>query len=310
MSLDGLNLATDDSGRLVEVQCQDGLRLNGFLQLPTVALDSPLAPRSQDEPCNLWIIVHGVAGNFYSSSLLKSLAFAIRQRGAATLRVNTRGHDQIAFASSGALASLVGSAFESISECVIDLAAWTKFAHRAGFRRIGLLGHSLGAIKSAFFAIENAKSTDSAPQPEKLILISPPRLHQPSMLQDVRYGAGYRTDLALAEAALAAGEPDRLLQIRFPQPLTITASTFLDKYGSHSRYDYLAWAHSIDHASWIFGEREVRGIRQNFADCDRKLADLLADKPAHSIDVVSGAGHNYDGQRADLANLIVTKLDV
>ena len=49
-------------GSLVDVQTQDGIKLHGFL--------SP-NPSNHDW---IWIIVHGVNGNFYGSTLLTDLA--------------------------------------------------------------------------------------------------------------------------------------------------------------------------------------------------------------------------------------------
>ncbi len=281
---------SENVGQLVEVQCGDAVRLNGFLQ-------DPLTDSDRSE---LWIIVHGVAGNFYSSALLAGLSRTVRMAGCHSLRINTRGHDQIAFAASGALPTLVGSAFESIADAVQDLDAWLQFARQHGFKRVGLLGHSLGAIKSAYFTIHaNTDGEVTAPS-ERLILISPPRLHHQSMLDDARFGDAYRRDLAAAEKAMQEGEPDRLLRIRFPQPLTISAGTFLDKYGPSSLYDYLSWADQLPQATWIFGEREVRGQRKNFCDCDRMLAKCIEGKTQHSVEVIADADHNYNGVRDTL----------
>ncbi|MFO0921123.1 MAG: hypothetical protein U0905_01385 [Pirellulales bacterium] len=60
-------------GYLVEVVTQDSLRLHGFYQ-------RPLEPSGE-----LWVLVHGVASNFYSASLLNHLAESILNSGRSVL---------------------------------------------------------------------------------------------------------------------------------------------------------------------------------------------------------------------------------
>ena len=67
---------------LVQTTTPDGLRLWGALgQAPGQAAS------------RLVICLHGVASNFYASSLMQSLGESLNQEGLDVLRVNTRGHD-------------------------------------------------------------------------------------------------------------------------------------------------------------------------------------------------------------------------
>lgn len=278
-------------GYLMEVQCPDRIRLHGFLQCDGT-------PNSESM---LWIIIHGVAGNFYAPTLLSDISDALREIGHATLRINTRGHDQIAFAS-GSWPYLVGSSFEKIKDSYEDIGAWIKAASQWGFERIGIIGHSLGAIKAGYYAKHASTAQGIDPALDRLILISPPRLNHETLKSDPKYGRTYQEDLARAEQLVLAGDSDRLLQIKFPQPLVISAGTYLDKYGKANEYDYLRWADKISAAHWIFGSLEVRGTRLNFANCDKLLQKTIQNRPRHTIDVIEDGDHNYTEARAVLSS--------
>ncbi len=136
------------------------------------------------------------------------------------------------------------------------------------------------------------------------MLLSPPRLHHQSLLADPRYGQKYAADFAHAQQLHASGNGQDLMQIKFPQPLTISANTFLDKYGSSNRYDYLSWAEYVADANWIFGEQEVRGTRMNFSNCDQLLLERIGLDRREQLHVVPDADHNYTNARAELSNII------
>ena len=75
---------------LVQVETRDAIRLHGALELPAVGAASTPAG-----PVDAWLCIHGTGSNFYSASTLAGLTAKLLAAGAAVLRANTRGHDQI-----------------------------------------------------------------------------------------------------------------------------------------------------------------------------------------------------------------------
>ena len=280
-------IAVGRPGCLVETATGDGVRLNGFRQ-----------PPGPSRSCGwLWIVIPGVAGNFYGSTLLSAIAEAVLDAGHDSLRVNTRGRDQIAFVSRGGFPAIGGSAFETMGEAVDDVRAWCGFAADAGYRHVGLIGHSLGAIKILEYLWSGKPPASTV---KRAVLISPPRLSHELLRSDARHGASFARDFDEATAALDRGEGDRLLRIRFPQPLYISAATFVDKYGPHDRHDYMERCSDLPvPTAWIFGELEVRGQRANFADCDTLLRERL-NPPAGDLVVLPEGDHNYTAARPRL----------
>lgn len=272
---------TDLLGALVHVNTSDGIRLDGFLA-------------SSGTLGKVWIIVHGVNGNFYSSTLLSELAATLRETGNSILLINTRGHDILSF-NTGESPCRVGSQIETLHACHYDLRAWQNFCLSRGFQEISILGHSLGALKACIWATHDDCIA------KRLVLISPPRLNTQMLLDDPARGPVFREHLQDAVELCAAGSPDRVMKVRFPLPMWICASTYVDKYGSGKTYDYTELLEKIDiPCLWTFGESEVRRGTSNFRDADLILKQVILDKQKESIQsvrVVEKADHSYRDAR-------------
>lgn len=281
-------------GRLVNTKTVDGVRLDGFLS----------TPRQNDSAVTggtAWIICHGVNGNFYGSSLLSEIAEAVDQLGQTSLLVNTRGHDIAAF--NGAdLPMRLGSQFETVSHCSHDLDAWMGYLRGEGYESVGVIGHSLGAVKVAYWAAEAERAGLRA-----VICISPPRLSSRILLNDPKRSEVFAAQMATARKLCEEGRPDEVMKVRFPLPTWICASTYIDKYGHDEKYDYLEKAPKIRvPVLWLFGESEVLHGSSNFFGADERLAKRLDEirigrsEFDQMVLTIAGADHSYRGTRKEL----------
>ena len=281
---------------LVDVTASDGLRLDGALHLPPV--DSP-----PQLPIDAALVLHGTGSNFYGSRFLAAIAERIVCRGAAALVVNTRGHDQIGSAlvrnADGTTGSrTIGSAYEFVDECRLDVAAWLACLADRGAQRIAIIGHSLGAVKTIYAATYEVPANGVA-----LIAISPPRLSYSHFAASVR-GPGFLEEVATAEAHVAAGRPQELMSIRFPLPYVITAESYLDKYGPTERYNLLKLVDRLPLPTlFTFGSQE---IQQGIAF--REFPDELAKARDAGVNlktaVIAGGDHHYTGVQGALLDTI------
>src|SRR5262245_33347462 len=149
---------------LVQTTTRDGVRLDGAFQSPTASGAPSLA-------VDAFCFVHGTGGNFYSSTLFDSLAEHFLELGCAVLRVNTRGHDSISNAVTARGGRRLGAAYEVMDDCRHDLAAWIDWAKEKVGPRVGVIGHSSGAVKCLY-----AAAHEPDPAVTHLAAISPPRL--------------------------------------------------------------------------------------------------------------------------------------
>ncbi len=276
-------------GTLVQTTTSDGVRLHGFLVAPAKTRDA-------------WVLVHGVNSNFYSSSLLIDIAHRLSSQAFGVLLVNTRGHDILSF-NSGPAPVRTGSQIENIAASQLDLDAWFQFLNSQGFDRIHLLGHSLGAIKAVLWSLKGNRHLKS------LVAVSPPRLNTNLLMEDPNRGRVFSEHLRDAKKWCEDDQPDYVMKVRFPLPMWISASAYLDKYGSGEKYDYLAMVPEIKVPTlWTFGQYEVESGSSNFYQANSVLNQYLLDRQEalgiHSVRVVPDADHSYRGVTAQLGEVL------
>jgi hypothetical protein len=285
---------------LVQVETRDAMRLHGALELPAGRTAGSASP-----PASLidaWLCIHGTGSNFYSASTLAGLTGKLLAAGAAVLRANTRGHDLVSTGPSAGGRWVQGAAFERVDESPLDLRAWIDFLAGRGFRSIGLLGHSLGAIKSIF-----TLAAAAAPQVAALVAISPPRLSYAWFCASAR-AEGFRQTFARAQELVGAGREDELLLVDFPLKYYVSAGGFVDRYGPEERYYVVRLLDRVRVPTLVtYGSSEVQGnlaFRGMPEDVEKTAtaANLL------QVAVIAGADHIYTGCHDALAGRILSWL--
>ncbi len=272
---------------LLRVSTADGVRLDGALVAPPPGESSTLR-------IDAAILLHGTGGSFYSSTLLEAIAQQLVQQGAAALLINTRGHDLVYTASALDGPRRSGAAFEDVGDAVYDLAAWIGLLQSRGHARIGLIGHSLGAVKAVY---TQAKAPHAAVV--CLTAISPPRLSCEYFLASAK-AAEFRQLLKEAEELVRRGQGNTLLDVRFPLPMLISASGYIDKYGPEERYQVLKHAAQLQIPTlFSFGTAEVAG-NVAFAGMPEEIERLSVENAHLSLATVAGADHFYSGCRDQL----------
>ena len=276
---------------LVRATTEDQVRLEGALQ--TAAADNG-PPRQLDA----MILLHGVGSNFYGSMLMESLAGALVQMGISALRVNTRGHDTVSTARCGGGVKRVGAAYEIVADACLDIAGWVEFLVTRGHRTIGVLGHSLGAVKACY-----ARAHQPHPQVACVIPVSPPRLSCAAFRESADSGR-FLQSLGEAESLVAAGRPDELFLSRFPFPTLMSAACYVDKYGPAERYNVLKFVDRITCPSlYVFGQSEVEQGGIAFAGMPEAIRST--EDAGRDLQVVAGADHFYTGQAPVLIETVL-----
>ena len=278
---------------LVQVTTADGLRLDGCLRPALAPHDSD--PVDGNGPVDAWILLHGTGSNFYSSRLLAALEPRCA-RAAAVLRVNTRGHDLVA-AGGTAAKRWLGAAFERVDEAPLDLAAWVDFCRQRGYQRIGLLGHSLGAVKAIYWLSESPAAPVAA-----LVAASPPRLSYAHYAQSER-SEEFLSTFGRAQAHVAAGRPDELLLVKFPLPYWVSTAAYVDRYGPGETYNVLRRIERVPVPTLItYGSRELQ-TDVAFRGMPEELEKLPVAAP-RQVAVIAGGDHSYSTVELALADRI------
>ncbi len=266
---------------LIHTTTRDGVRLDGIYQAANgsqAALDAVLC-------------VHGTGSNFYSSTLFDAVGEQLLSLGISVLRVNTRGHDLMSTASTTRGGRRQGAAYELFDDCRHDLAAWIDWLKLQNRSRIGLIGHSAGALKCLY-----AQAHEPDPSVRAIVALSPPRLSYSWFRQSEQSGLFLNT-FQQAQALEAAGEGHTLLEVQMPLSFVVTASGYVEKYGPDERYNFLRFLARVTCPTLLtFGEKEVAS-HVAFREIPNEVTALF---PSVAVATIPQADHFYSGVRDEL----------
>jgi pimeloyl-ACP methyl ester carboxylesterase len=269
---------------LVNVTTRDGIRLDGAWRKPHPEHASQLG-------VDVVIFHHGVGGNFYGPGMFDQYSDALLDRGCAVLRVNNRGHDPVSRAMSGEGATWLGAAYENMDDCRQDWEAWVDFARAAGYQRIGLWGHSLGATKSIYYM-----ATQRDPRVTCVVAGSPPRFSYAAFAA-LEEGEAFKQVVSLAQQHLGRGHPETLIDTLYPIPLLVTAEVFMQKYGPEEKYDILKHIPHVQSPLLIMVGTAEAQTMMAFQGLPPLLEKLAGAMDHVTFAAVPGADHAYTHQR-------------
>lgn len=271
---------------LVSVTTPDGFRLDG-------AFFSNVSHATSAVLC-----IHGATGNFYNPSFFETAVEEFTKRGIAVLRVNTRGHD-IAYPTPK---GYMGAAYELMDDARKDVTSWLDFLESRGIKKIGLWGHSLGAVKTIY-----CLARDADPRVAFAIASSPPRINYKNHAEAPDKGSEFIGNIAKAEAAIKAGRPWELMMVSTPLPGVFSAGCYRDKYGPEDNFDYWPLLDKIPVPFLItLGATEVGTYYDDLkSKGDAKVNQL----ERMSYIPVDGADHLYTGKYAELWKVVESWLD-
>ena len=242
------------------------------------------------------ILLHGVARNFYSDPLPK-IAESLSKAGYACIAINTRGHDWIA--PSPGSNGWMGAAFEIMSESIFDIEAFIRFLTNAGYGKVALLGHSLGALKVVYY-----QKRRRDPAVKGLIMLSPANLSYNSRVVRI---PGFEESYRVAEKYVAEGRKDQLIRIPSPadweSDTIFSAETFVDKYNQSSGYDTAENLSDVNCPTLICAGSKEKALRE-FA------ASLSNPEKNRAFELVEGASHFYGGCESLVGDKIASWLKV
>jgi dienelactone hydrolase len=276
---------------LVQTTTRDGLRLDGIYQAPA-QIGAPAVG------IDAFCLVHGTGGNFYGSTLFDSFAERFLGLGCGVLRVNTRGHDGISTAVTARGGLRQGAAYEVVDDCRHDIAAWIDWLRQRAGPRIGLVGHSSGAVKCLYAAAQEGN-----PALTGVIALSPPRLSY-SWFCSSPQGPEFLETYSQAEGHVQSGKPQTLLEVKLPLPFVITAAGYVEKYGPDERYNFLKFVTGVACPTLItLGAVEVTN-NMAFQGLSEALGALAEKHQRLQVKVVEGADHFYTGRRSEAVGCV------
>lgn len=266
---------------LCRVLTADGLVLDGALRVPSESRSSL--------PIDACLLVHGTGSNFTAPGLMDAFANQAAAAGVASLRINTRGHDLMARIPTERGSILGGAAYENIADCRHDLVAWLAMLGERGYRRIAVVGHSMGGVK-AIYTLSRQPTEHVA----CVVAISPPRFNH-AHFQRHKLAGQFREDFRRADALVSRGEGEVLLQVRQPMSLVMPASGFVAKYGPHDEFDIVKLLPHVQCPTLVLiGAESARNVPA-FDGLQVELERIAAGRPVLKVVPIEGADISYQG---------------
>lgn len=267
---------------LIQANTSDGIILDG-------AFFASKKPLPKDILIDGALLIHGSEGNFYSQ-MNRTIAEAITAAGFPCVTFNTSAHE-VAW---GVPGRMFGTAYEIIDRCRLDLKAMLDLMESKGIKRVALFGHSLGAVKVVYY-----KAIEQDPRVAALICCSPVRLSHNYFLR-TEGAAEHQAILKTATELIAKSRPDALIEVKFPSPQMVSASSYVDKYGPEEKY-YLTRHISSITCPILF----TVGTKENAPHhryCVEDVYSQVRERPYVRIKWVEGGDHVYTDKLSELAN--------
>ena len=259
---------------LVRLLNDDGLRLDGAFYSPTREIN-------QVGIVDGLLLIHGSRGNFYDGAT-KSMAEDLSAQGYACLALNTNAHDTAWYDPNSR--EFKGNAFEVLDATCIDIRAGIDHLAERGYQNIGLLGHSMGAVRVVYYAANHNDSRVSTVMP-----VSPVRLSY-SYFMESEDSEEFGANIDIAQQLISSGEPHALLRVGHPIPQLFSANSFLDKHGPEEKYNLINHAYKIRIPMLTLnGSQETHSRLRNMA---QDLATAAINSPNCKTLMINGGEHS------------------
>jgi len=272
---------------LVSLLNDDGFRLDGAFYPPTEDAD-------RAGPVDAVLLIHGSRGNFYDGAT-KSMAEDLSAQGYACLPLNTNAHDTAWYNPDSR--EFKGNAFEVLADTCIDLRAGIDHLTERGYRSIGLLGHSMGAVRVAYYAAiqDDGRVTTVVP-------VSPVRLSY-SYFMESEDAEEFAANIEIAHRLIAEGEPEGLFRVGHPIPQLFSATSFLDKHGPEEKYNLIDHAHGIRVPMLTLnGSLETHSRLRDMA---QDLAAAAVNSPKAETLMVEGGEHSLVNRTTEASDAVL-----
>lgn len=259
---------------LITITSRDGMTLDGIFCEPAAGV-------SPEGPVDAMLLIHGSGGSFYRVAT-KAMAEDLRNRGYACLAINTKGHDTV-WSPQGS-GEYYGNALEILDNSRHDLAAGVDYLWEKGYRHIGLLGHSMGAVKVGYYA-----ATEEDDRIATVIPISPVRLSY-SYYMESEDAEEFQGIIQRADQMEAEDRAQELMEVRFPIAQMFSAASYLDKHGPAERYNLVALAPKIKVPMLVMGGELETHTR--LRDCPQDMITAAVNSPRAEYEIIPGGNHS------------------
>lgn len=286
---------------LIYIWTADNLRLQGVHYEP-----------SSKNLCVLFI--HGMSGNIIENYFAHILGKTLAKNGIGFIYGHNRGYGHINDIATkeikedgGYKCIRIGGVYERFTECIYDIDSWLKECRRLGYKRIILLGHSLGCNKTIYYFSEK-KPKDVV----GVILASPPDMV--GLFEKPEYQPNHKELFKEAKKNVKANKPRKLVSGIVWDWYQLSSQTYIDLSEREGPADNLPVLRNPEKFPQlatidvpilgIMGENDdiaIRTLEKDLALIKSKAISC----PSFTTKFIPKANHNYERQEQVFSNIVL-----
>ncbi len=283
------------------VETADNLRLQGAYYEP-----------GAKDLCVLFI--HGMSGNVIENYFADVLGHKLAKNGVGFLYGHNRGYNHINDIATSKLkdkggyeTKRFGATYEIFTDCLLDIDAWMEEVRRLGYRRVVLMGHSLGCNKTIYY-FSQKKPDDVV----GVILASPPDMI--GLIKKPEYQSNSTELYMEATDNVEKGQPHKLLSSMIWDWYNLSSQTFLSLFSENTEVDNLPILRKPNDFPQLasinvpilgfMGEYDDIAIRTLEEDMDL-IENRAIECPAFTKKYIPKASHTYDGVEENVSEIVL-----
>ena len=262
-------------------------------------------PQSKDV-CVL--VVHGMSGNIIENYFCDVLGKTLSKSGVGCIYGHNRGYNHINdILKKDGKTVRMGAMYERFDECVFDIEAWVSEVRKLGYKKIVLLGHSLGCNKTIRYFNKNKPEGVTG-----VVLASPPDMV--GLFEKPEYQPNHHELLEEARKNVTEGNPLKLVSGIVWDWYTLSSQTYLDLSEQDGPADNLPVMKNPDTfpelASinvpllGIMGEKDDIAIHTLEEDLDL-IEKKATECPTFTKKFIKDGTHTYDGQENQFSQAVL-----
>lgn len=261
------------------------------------------------------IEIHGMSGNFIENYYANVLGEKLAAKGYGFIYGHNRGYCHVNDIATkpaktddnGWNYTRIGEAYELFEDSPKDVATWIAKAQELGYKKIILLGHSLGCNKTIYYLHKNPEADIAG-----VILASPPDMV--GLVELEKYQPNHQKLLRQSRELVQAGKPREVLDGKIWDWYEISAQTYLSLFEQGGAADNLPVLRNPDKFEQLAAIKQpILGIMGEHDDIEiRNLKDdieLIKSKAIGTSDFqiqfIAGGNHNYENREDEFAATVV-----
>jgi len=185
------------------------------------------------------IFIHGMSGNIIENYFAEKIGDKLAENNIGFLFGHNRGYNHINDIRTntqdnyGFRFKRIGVTYEIFEDCLYDIDLWVNTAMDLGYKRIVLMGHSLGANKSIYYLYKTKLNKKIV----GLILASPPDML--GLIKLKKYQKNYISLLQEAKKNMYVKKPRAILSHQIWDWYNLSSQTFCNFFQENNPIDNL-----------------------------------------------------------------------